>query len=1007
MDLNQILDRAPKRQRTNEEGDDQVQRNYSPWPPTRSQSNHNFPSTSIQGQEKYGISSDSGVTSAPNWNPNHVSSYIDTINNHHIHDLRNSPSQFVSSYQFSHHLSSPVDPSQRIWQVPPGPATTAWPFGYTGLPSHDALSHAHVSNYTSFNFQSFLPRCWPDQSTTNLQQWPDSSVRQTLPSTWQDDSSPPIAEQLDLHTEKQAKLEKLPHETVCFGMILGIAAHCERRGMTQSIPTTFPVNLESSNRFTSKDTSEITGRIMSEYGQVIQGLLDETSLDLHVSCVVDSQQASESQKAPRGLSTVPCALELTLYGPLDLFEELGSWFEDYQIFLQDPRECHRYVRYCNPHRLSSQDFSSALLLSEVIAQSARTLQLETISQQPDLLGDLNSHEDLEEAFQPAAIKRELRRHQKQALTFMLRREMGWKYGGDLGLWETADTDRGRFFLNRVSNASQAEQPAQCYGGIIADPMGLGKTLTMIALAATDLESSGPDIDDEEDCYIDNPATLIVVPPPLIGTWEEQLAEHVVDGALAYRRHHRDDRLTSLDDLEGFNIILTTYHTISSEWNNSNISNNSLVFSVRWKRIILDEAHLIRNSNSRMSQAICALEARSRWAVTGTPLQNRLGDLATLFKFIRAHPYTDKRCFDADISLLWKAGQYEEAINRLKRLCKCLLLRRDKGTVTLPSRQDLQCPVDLNTEERALYNRLRDSTLASINEALTDDVDSSKSGAYANVLQQIESLRLVCNLGLHYNSRHAKPQYVPTDKAWASVAQRTFNMQREMGAMVCLKCSSTLDITEAELEDSTTTSQNPFFFESCSHSPCCAIASVSTGGQALESSLSDVQPQADRELPSKIVTLITDIKTLPPGEKCIVFSTWRLTLDLVETGLNQSSIPSVRFDGKVPQKDRQHVVDRFRQDPSVRVMLLTLSCGAAGLTLTVATRAYLMEPHWNPTLEEQALARIHRIGQAREVTTQVIKVQESKKYLAGLLLSPQDNGNPSENLSRLQELISLI
>ena len=62
---------------------------------------------------------------------------------------------------------------------------------------------------------------------------------------------------------------------------------------------------------------------------------------------------------------------------------------------------------------------------------------------------------------------------------------------------------------------------------------------------------------------------------------------------------------------------------------------------------------------------------------------------------------------------------------------------------------------------------------------------------------------------------------------------------------------------------------------------------------------------------------------------IVFSTWRLTLDLVEAGLNQSSIPSVRFDGKVAQKDRQDIVERFRHDPSVRVMLLTLSCGAAG------------------------------------------------------------------------------
>lgn len=100
----------------------------------------------------------------------------------------------------------------------------------------------------------------------------------------------------------------------------------------------------------------------------------------------------------------------------------------------------------------------------------------------------------------------------------------------------------------------------------------------------------------------------------------------------------------------------------------------------------------------------------------------------------------------------------------------------------------------------------------------------------------------------------------------------------------------------------------------------------------------------------------------------MFSTWRLTLDIVEAGLNQASLCSIRFDGKVPQKERQSVVDRFKKDPNIRVMLLTLSCGAVGqvissprffkildsvlqltvfhsLTLTVASRAYLMEPHW--------------------------------------------------------------
>ncbi|KAM6534448.1 hypothetical protein FALCPG4_004085 [Fusarium falciforme] len=369
----------------------------------------------------------------------------------------------------------------------------------------------------------------------------------------------------------------------------------------------------------------------------------------------------------------------------------------------------------------------------------------------------------------------------------------------------------------------------------------------------------------------------------------------------------------------------------------------------------------------MSQAVCALESKSRWAVTGTPIQNRLGDLATLFKFIRAHPYTDRRCFDVDISRLWKSGEYEEAIKRLKRLSACMLLRRPKATINLPARRDMQCPVNFSAEERALYDKLRQKTILSIEEALKRDLEHSRTGMYANVLQQIESLRLVCNLGLHYHTRHDKaPQASLERDSWASAAQWTFNFQREMGPLICIQCQSTLEITETLFEDPTIPQQVAQF------SSCLSI----------------------------------------------VFSTWRLTLDMVEAGLKKARIPSVRFNGKVPQNERQEIVERFRTDSSVRVMLLTLSCGAAGLTLTVATRAYLMEPHWNPTLEEQALARIHRIGQTREVTTvrfyvqdsfeqHVMEVQDSKKHLAGLLLAPHNGEQADESQGRLQTLRSLI
>ncbi|KAM0231289.1 hypothetical protein ACHAPO_008672 [Fusarium lateritium] len=876
-----------------------------------------------------------------------------------------------------------------------------------------------------------------DQPTAGFQQWPEPFVGDT-PS-----QSLPYHEDLSHNaTICIDSSSALPYqdagvgEVVCFGMIPSIAAKCDHGGTAKSLPTSFPVELQSSTRFSGKDLANISGQIPPEYSQMIQDLLNEACLELHVSCILGGFHAADV-KSPRG-STIPCNLNISVYGPEEIFEELGKWFEHYQVYLQDPRECHLDVRYCNPHRLSTDDIFGCPLLSDVVSQSSRSLELESVAQQSDLLDELCSHENLEEAPQPSVIKRDLKRHQKQALTFMVRREQGWAFSGqDPDIWEVRDTNQGRHYLNRVSGASQVEEPPQCYGGIVADPMGLGKTLTMIALVATDMNNQNRNDNSGEEFDQTVPTTLIVVPPSLIGTWEEQLsARHVMEDGLTCHLYHQKGRKLALSKLDTTHIVLTTYHTVSSEWDSLNKGKESVLFSVCWKRIILDEAHIIRNGNSRMSQAICALESRSRWAVTGTPVQNRLSDLASLFKFIRVHPYTDRRCFEADISRLWKIGEYQEAIKRLKRLSKCLILRRDKSTISLPPRQDLQCPVNFSPEEQTLYDNLREDTRISINEAMNKDSDSLKPGGYVHILQRIEALRLICNIGLHYHTRHDKViKNIPGADEWTGAAQSTFNMQREMVSMTCLRCSSVLDITETVSDSTTTASHNPLFFScltfvcpecvqrsgrnvDCGHKGGCAVARISMSGESLDATLSDMQPQTNITLPSKVKALITNISNLPSSEKCVVFSTWRLTLDIIEAGLAQSSISSVRFDGTVPPKSRQNVVDKFRTDPSIRVMLLTLSCGAAGLTLTEATRAYLMEPHWNPTTEEQALARIHRIGQTQEVTTvrffmrdsfehRVIQMQEDKKHLAGLLLSPDEDGYKTENLGRLQALSSLL
>ena len=367
------------------------------------------------------------------------------------------------------------------------------------------------------------------------------------------------------------------------------------------------------------------------------------------------------------------------------------------------------------------------------------------------------------------------------------------------------------------------------------------------------------------------------------------------------KHHAKSRLTCLEDIQSVNVVLTTCHTVSSEWNERL---PSLLFSVRWKRIVLDEgkftltgrclplfheltpeAHIIRNDTSRMAKAICALESVFRWAVTGTPIQNHLNDLATLLKFIRAHPYDSRSRFELEISNYWKEGRDKDAATRLQRLSSCLLLRRPKATVRLPSRHDKECPVDFTDPEREGYDRLKSRTATAIDEALRQGHTLGRSGAYVNILQQIESMRLFCGLGLHYYSRHdsgSLASHNPT--SWAAVAPQTFRMHLEMGSIQCSQCHAVIDLAQSLLDDSATQdllSSRCLKFAcaecaaklarqeitmDCGHRPPCPITQVSTGMDTIEGEgvpeEAAPNPGHPSALPSKITALISDISSQP-------------------------------------------------------------------------------------------------------------------------------------------------
>ncbi|KAJ2699452.1 hypothetical protein H4R19_005537, partial [Coemansia spiralis] len=103
------------------------------------------------------------------------------------------------------------------------------------------------------------------------------------------------------------------------------------------------------------------------------------------------------------------------------------------------------------------------------------------------------------------------------------------------------------------------------------------------------------------------------------------------------------------------------------------------------------------------------------------------------------------------------------------------------------------------------------------------------------------------------------------------------------------------------------------------------------------------------------------------EKCVVFSQWTAMLDLIEPLLRQQGIRFTRLDGKMQRPQREHNLATFKQDPAVEILLLSLRAGGVGLNLVHATHVFLMDAFWNPSVEQQAIDRIHRIGQQHPIT----------------------------------------
>lgn len=818
-------------------------------------------------------------------------------------------------------------------------------------------------------------------------------------------------------------------QDVCYGMLCGIAIEevDSYHGWTQCEAVTWNGQLSLQHAGTGREIFRLSQHAL----QLLRTLSGSASATFQF-LVQEQQRQGQNvlwKTASRTLSVEPARLFLSIiiYGSLEMANDVGDWLNSMQMYLQTPEGCDRDVLYMNPHCLSFDE--DANISTSQLTEFTSLTQAKDRETRSDPFAELYSDVMLDEAPQPEAIASPLHRHQRQALTFMLEREKGWDFTGSKSdIWKShIDAFGTTRYRNTISGTTQTGIPKHFRGGTIADEMGLGKTCSMLSLIAANpythkVSTYGNTGLAAADAV---KASLIVVPFSLLQVWEKQIAEHFRPGFIRFIIFYGPIRQQSID-FGNYDIVVTTYNIVALEWKKFKEERTpdgaSLLFRTFWHRVILDEAHVIRTRDTANAKSVCALQADRRWCITGTPIQNRLTDVFSLFSFLRVHPYDDLKTFEEEIVRPWKCKTDENALKRLQSIIKAITIRRPRTVITLPERQEFVESVSFTADERAVYEKARTGVIEVLESAIS--AAASSRSAYLNAFQRINDLRYICNHGVSPTCRRMVPAGSNLLATAAPISiQDELDQWMNNNGLICSHCGTNIH-EEDESGQQLLRIPNGLLQDLSSR-----LCKHCLQHNRLYETLQPFPPSPDASTPttpnpflrpsSKIQALLTQIQQIPFVDKCAIFSYWTSTFDAIEQAFTDAGITFCRYDGRLNRSKRDRVLHDFASNPSIRVVLVSISCGAQGLDLTAANHAFLLEPQWNPMLEEQAMSRVHRLGQTKPVRLvrfvmketweeKIVGLQERKRSLADLIVDRRglkDGENGKKELYYLKELVA--
>lgn len=543
-------------------------------------------------------------------------------------------------------------------------------------------------------------------------------------------------------------------------------------------------------------------------------------------------------------------------------------------------------------------------------------------------------------------------------------------------------------------------------GILCDEMGLGKTLMTICIIASHHLKQHQQQEQQQQSSTNRAVrpSLIICPTTLIEHWIHEIwrflpteIQNILHPVRYYGNDTRYETIRPLvdrryQDIEEVpQLVVTSYDIVRNRV--------EALAGIQWNYCVLDEGHMIKNGKSKLSRSISRLRADHRLILSGTPIQNNVTELWSLFDFLMPGLLGSERLFNTRFSrpilqsreLKCSSKEQEAgalAMEALHRQVLPFILRRLKQDVLqdLPPKiiQDYYC--ELSPLQERLYEDFKDSrtckrviqesdilanhwTYPHLHQHQKDEENKKRK---SHIFQSLQYLKNVCN----------HPKMVLTEQH-PKFTELTRELDNQKSSLDDITHSSKLKALNELLID-------------------CGIGVIEN---------------QSREADSQSVNVTLNNSTIVTQHRALIFCQVRSMVSIIENDLLKKHHPNItylRLDGSVPPNARFEIVSRFNDDPSIDVLLLTTSIGGLGLNLTGADTVIFVEHDWNPTKDLQAMDRAHRIGQKKIVNVyrlitrgtleeKIMGLQKFKTMVSNTVINQDNSDLSTMGIQRLFDL----